>query len=340
MNRRALLSATVLFTLAAAALSLGVADASAKSLTWKSKGKLPSIGGSADSVSCPSPQLCVVVAGNNVFSTTAPNGSATAWKRVKVNPEQDSLGFIIMTEVECPAVDLCVVTDNRSNAFTTTTPNGDAIAWSKRHLPTNVYTGTTALACASTVLCAALDYGGLAMGTTAPGGTWNATVINKSLASLYEIGCTSFLCAAVEADKRVWISTAPAAVAATWSPVKLTKRRNRLNTVTCAGERFCVAAGDGGTIRVAKNAKARKGAWKAVTVSQAKDGVFHAYCKSPRLCFLSTGPKLLVSKKAAKSSSWKTAISRKSANFSDISCATPSFCVAIEIGGKVWLGKR
>lgn len=171
------------------------------------------------SVSCASPALCAAVDGEgNVAVSTEPAAGASAWHRRLVDP---SLGLVA---VSCFAPASCVALDSAGNAFAS--PNAAAAAspgaapgsgatWSSTAF--DVFGAPTAISCAATGLCVAVDSTGYAFASdnpTAAPPAWAASGIDiQPVTALRGVSCVAEgrgLCAAVDARGRVLTATIPA----------------------------------------------------------------------------------------------------------------------------------
>lgn len=341
-GRRPVLLVALLLGVLAAALVGSSAASAAANFTWKAKGAVPQIGrlGSADAISCPSTTLCVIGGANGVAVTTSIQAKGKTWKYAQIGIDDPSLGQAYVFDLSCPAPDLCVAVDDQSNVYTATDPAGGIGAWVPGPLPSEMYVGIRALSCASPTLCGALDVAGNALTTVNPQSSWTATkIVPKVNVALYELSCVEGLCAAVESDANVYVTTNPADQPATWTPVSLGGGK-RLSTVACGSPRLCLAAEFFGGVYVSTNPTGGKGAWKKLSIKGVSD-VTHLSCESTSLCFALVNTTVYWSTTPAQASSWKpSTLPGAKAILSDVSCPTPRLCVATDIGGKVWVGTR
>ncbi|MEZ5098261.1 MAG: hypothetical protein R3C15_00280 [Thermoleophilia bacterium] len=341
-GRRPVLLAGLLLGLLAAALIGTSAASAAANFTWKAKGAVPQMGriGSADAVACPSASLCVIGGANGVAVTTSIQANGKAWKYAKI-AVTDSLGQAYITDVSCPVPGLCVAVDDHSNVYTSTSPAGGVGAWVQGQLPSGTYVGIRALSCATATLCGAIDVAGNGLTTVNPQSSWTATQIVPDLnSSLYEMSCVVSFCAAVQSDDRVYFTTAPEAQPATWQSVALGGRKS-LATVACSSPRLCIAAEFfNSALLVSTNPTGSKAAWKKVAV-KGMGAVAHLHCEPGNLCFALANTTVYWSTNPTKASSWKaSSLPGSRVILSDLSCATPRRCVAIDVDGKVWVGTR
>jgi len=213
------------------------------------------------SVSCPTTALCVAVDGaGNVVTSQDPAAGGSSWTVAKVDTSTtqnntDNAGAVLVRGVSCPSTALCVAVDAAGNALVSTDPAAGATAWTTTHIDTNASIGCTGagltcqpplvgVACPSTALCAAVDFSGNLLTTTAPTGTapWSsASTAGGRLSSLYGISCPVIgFCATVDGD---------AGRAITLNPAVPTAQRSRslpfsLYGIWCQSRSLCLASAE------------------------------------------------------------------------------------------------
>ena len=344
VRSRAVAPPLVCLVVLGALLLVSVESASGAGWTWKSKGKIPNVSGSADAVSCPTTTLCVAAGSDRIYWTATPTGLGRAWKSVRFASTGSSIGGgYITTDVDCPTATLCVAGDIESNVLTSTAPTSGPAGWVRSRLPSDTYVGVQALSCASTTLCGILDVSGYALTSVTPGGfgnTWARTPIAASIAALYDISCKPAVCVATDASSGLAVTNAPSGRPAPWARVTLQAGGRRLNTVTCGSARLCLAAGDGARMFVSTAPAATRSAWRAIKVAGAASGIDHLYCKSASLCFALSGTTVFVSTTPGRAASWKKTVTTRGTILSAMSCPTARQCVLVDVRGKVWVGKR
>ena len=98
---------------------LGIAAvpaSAATSLSWTTASIAS--GESLDQISCPSAGLCVAVGGaGDVFTSTAPSASSSAWTRTFIDNASGSADSL--NSITCPSTTLCVAVDDSGFIFTT-----------------------------------------------------------------------------------------------------------------------------------------------------------------------------------------------------------------------------
>jgi hypothetical protein len=198
---------------------LSTHPAVAESASWSAPFAAGGIAG-LTSVSCISATLCAAVDGEgHVAVSTEPAAGASAWHKRLIDP---GLGLVA---VSCFAPASCVAIDSAGNAFASSnvaaavaggTP-GSGATWSSTAF--DVFGAPTAISCAATGLCVAIDSTGYAFASddaTAAPPTWATSGIDiQPATALRGVSCVTEgpgLCAAVDARGRVLTAAIPVPV--------------------------------------------------------------------------------------------------------------------------------
>jgi hypothetical protein len=198
-----------------------------------------------ESVSCPSPTLCLVADINgNVLVSTSPTGPPSAWKVYDVDAAAASPE---VTALSCPSVHFCLAGDYGGHILTTTDPTGGASAW-KMAAPAGSTSGISSVSCPSTSFCVAAS-GQLFVSSDPAGGgpAWKQVsgVLNGDADT---VACaSSTVCVASDVALDLVISSDPTGGAGAWtsSYEPPDSPRNSLGiSLSCAGVTLCVATGD------------------------------------------------------------------------------------------------
>jgi putative hemolysin len=198
-----------------------------------------------ESVSCPSPALCLVADINgNVLVSTNPTGPASAWKVGDVDARSASPE---VTSLSCPSVHFCAAGDFSGHVLTTTDPTGGPGAW-KTATPAGSNSSISSVSCPSSSFCVAAS-GQLFVSTDPAGGghAWKQVsgVLNGDADT---VACGSpTVCVASDVALDLATSSKPAGGAGAWtsSYEPPDSPRNSLGiAITCAGVKLCVATGD------------------------------------------------------------------------------------------------
>ncbi len=171
------------------------------------------------SVSCPATTLCAAVDGaGDVVTSQNPTGGAGAWAVSKIDSSAtanntDNAGSVLLRDVSCPSVALCVAVDAAGNVISSINPAGGSAAWMVNHADTQRSYGCSGgglacqpplvgISCPSAALCAAVDFSGNVLTThtpTAPGAWTSVSVHGGRLGSLWGISCPALgFCATVD----------------------------------------------------------------------------------------------------------------------------------------------
>jgi hypothetical protein len=111
---------------------------------------------SLDGLACPTTSLCVAAdSAGNIEVSTKPTGSASAWKRVKVDIAGDANPANVLTGISCSSATHCVAVDAAGNAVSTSAPTGAASGWKVVHA--DPFSGLNAVSCPTSSLCVAVD---------------------------------------------------------------------------------------------------------------------------------------------------------------------------------------
>jgi hypothetical protein len=182
-------------------------------------------------------------------------------------------------------------------------------------------------------------------------------------AVLTDVSCPSAsLCVAVGALDTIATSTSPTGGTASWSVVyplyaepqpKCLERgesatfcetpRGALDTISCAGEGLCVAAGYEGTVFTSTDPSAGSGAWSVNDV-RAVHGSPHltsVSCPSTSLCVAVSGGNGVATGNVLTSTDptsgqWQPVQLGGAPDLQSVSCATTSLCVAVAKGGGIY----
>jgi hypothetical protein len=226
-------------------------------------------------VSCPTVSFCVAVDDDgDVLTSTNPTGGAGAWSTTPVDPSaghEDPSS--LPSTVSCPAVSLCVATDDAGSLLTSTNPSGGAGAWTVSRLGGPALSGVS---CPSASLCVAVA-GGDVFTTTDPGGgagTWTSAVVYDPgpdyLAGLIGISCPSVsLCVAIDNVGHVLTSTNPTGGAGAWSEANVEAGDAGfygMAAVSCPSAALCVAVDDVGNVLTSTDPAAGANSWSRALV--------------------------------------------------------------------------
>lgn len=283
---------------------------------------------SLDGASCPTADLCVLVASDSeiITSTEATHGDGAAWTITPVEVGSSSL-----RGVSCASVDLCVWVDAAGNVVTSTEPSGGAAAWSEAHIDQH---GLNAVSCPTDSFCVAVDDAGDVLTSTDPtggAGAWRIAHVDGVI-PLNEVACASVrLCVAIDREGGVVSSKDPTGGASAWSVAQVGD--SSLDGVSCPSEALCVLA-DGGDVITATEPAGGASKWTARDVDAGSLGSIS--CPWVSLC-VATGesPEAFLSwGDPVGASSWADTRFPDLNGLGEISCATGGLCVATSFGGE------
>jgi hypothetical protein len=223
-------------------------DVLTKHLHWKKvtlePASQPSVQGEValDAISCASAHFCAVVDDiGNVFTTTHPTGSKSAWTG-------ESVDSIELNEISCASSHLCAAVDYYGRTLVSGTPVA-ANTWHISGVPSGANgSGLPGVSCVGTALCVtALDAGVLEVATHPASATPSFQAVKLHGADWEGVSCPSVhRCVAVGSftgTARLAVSTHPtSAKASAWKVFKVGKDTGYDN-VSCASSSFCMVTG-------------------------------------------------------------------------------------------------
>jgi hypothetical protein len=181
-----------------------------------------SIAAALTSVSCASTALCVAVDGkSDALVSSEPTGGSSAWHARSIDPGSGGLAA-----VSCFLADSCVALDTAGDALASPDAAanigagaGSGATWSATAF--DALAEPTAVSCAASGLCVAVDGGGHGFASddpTAPPPAWPETGIRGATA-LSGVSCVAEgVCAAVDASGQAFTAVVPAPVATSAPP--------------------------------------------------------------------------------------------------------------------------
>jgi hypothetical protein len=271
------------------------------------------------------------------------------------------LPAILLALVSLPAIVLAATTPTTTTTTTpttttpttttttptTTTPKPAVVMrWNKAvRIEPAANGGVSAVSCASTALCVAVDQTGHVITTTKPkggNGSWKPAVKVDGKNTLTGVSCpTTKLCVAIDQQGYVVTSIKPTGGAAAWSkPVKVDAAAATgggdvgLTGISCPSATLCVVV-DGatkGNVLVSTAPTGGAHAWTSKTIGTGP--LTSVSCPSVTMC-VAAGDQHYVSldPAAAAASVWKgTGTQLGGGAFSAISCPTTAMCLGVGFG--------
>jgi hypothetical protein len=310
-----------------------------------------------DSVSCPSPGLCVAVdrAGRVLWSAN-PTGGASAWSAADVDGANE------LTSVSCPATTLCVAVDAAGNAVTSQNPTGGAAAWAVAKIDSSTTANNTdnagsvllrGVSCPSASLCVAVDAAGNVLASANPAGgssVWTITHADANRSHgcsggglacqppIVGVSCPSTgLCAAVDFSGNLLTSDTPTSPGA-WASVSAHGGAlGSLWGISCPTVGFCATVDGTGGQAITFN-PATPGLRQAHPLPA---GAYGIWCQSASLCQASAQPRGGLSSvlgsynPGALKPTWT---SSPVGAVNAIACPSPSVCIAGDDQGNITAG--
>ena len=251
-----------------------------------------------------------------------------AW-RVTTYPVSPT--YNTLNGISCPAVSLCVATDNAANILTATRPTEGRSAWAF----TKPSLGGGLVSCPTIAFCE-IAGANVSLSSTNPtggAGAWIASPMPEVPGNAYSgLSCASrSLCVAVGGNT-IATSTNPISATNTWTQITLPGAKD-LRGVSCPSKSLCVVTDfQLGKIFASTDPTGGASAWKRVLTKQV---AFQAIsCPSISLCVAVASVPLADSDAFVTSTnptggtrSWKT-VRLPSVLIWNISCASRALCVA------------
>jgi hypothetical protein len=319
---------------------------------------------SVSSLACPSPTLCVGVAGGKdlAISTDPTAIPATAlWQQDFLDQANTFVGLT------CPSLSFCGAIDDAGRIFTSIDPSSARSSWSPTTVPAlenGIAYGTSdvfassgyGITCASLRLCIAYDTvpspaghfsSAVLAATTRPLGGADAWSVSETLGlgspGLSALACPSAkLCVGVT-EGGIQTSTHPTVSVSNWktvlSPVEFP------STISCPAASLCVAGGYTGRIATSTTPTGDTKAWKVAHIDNAPPtdiqylgrhaSITDVVCPTTRLCVaLDDGGNVLTSTNPTGGArAWKRGHLRLTAGLFDLNCPSAAMCVAIATNG-------
>ncbi len=240
--------------------------------------------GAITGVSCASASLCAATAGGEVLVSTTPTGGASQWQPTPLEVHGSLSG------VSC-VESLCAAVSSAGEVAVSTHPAGGG--WRVRAIDPSP--PTTAITCASTTSCLAVDEAGQVLASANPAeatATWSATPASLTGAFTAASCAAGGLCAAVGAHGEALVSDQVLSPASGWEQ-SLAPSGIALTGVSCLPVGLCVAVDGAGRAlaAVAPGPSASAASAGQITSAAATlSGTVAANDSSPLTCVFEYGP--------------------------------------------------
>jgi hypothetical protein len=233
-----------------------------------------------EGLSCPTPRLCIGVAGHYVITSTHPNRGGAAWQQALVNQDAPA------DSIDCPSSALCLAAGVEGQVLISRDPTARH-AWRHAALESpRRAAGPASVSCASNTRCVVSEPGGDVFSTTnldAAVVTWHRAHVGLGLrgarpplsrfaSPALMVSCTAADVCAAAGGGSVWASPAPGgAERRRWTRVVTGAHAapitDRLISIACVSGQLCVATDSGGHA-LSATAVTRPGAWREQTIGR------------------------------------------------------------------------
>jgi hypothetical protein len=250
------------------------------------------------SVSCPSPNFCVVVSYDGfAFLSTDPAAGAAAWSSFLLPERQANMH---PTSVSCPSPSLCVAVTGGYKAAGRVLTSTDPLSgtWQVTELASSL--DLRGVSCGTPSLCVAVAREGRIFVSNEPTGgasAWHEVGTPGGPGDLEGVDCvSSLLCAAGNLTGNVLTSTEPAGPAASWHEANA-GGSVQITDVSCPTAERCVAVDNNGSVLSSADPTGGAGSWSFENLipfspTEEREGqpprnaLFGASCASTSLCAL------------------------------------------------------
>ena len=279
----------------------------ASSPGWSSPFPVPPVHGNAvvRAISCPTLTACYAADSAGAILWSTPPGG---WQKVAT----DAAGGLVA--ISCATISSCVAVDHSGNALVMAKG-----IWSSPAIVDTSSGAFTALSCPTKTFCIATDSRGAAYADTATG--WRHFTVDTGGGKLTSVSCTSAaFCVAADNGGGVYTYDG-----SSWTGVSAIDPGHGFTAVSCATQSFCVAvdrAGNAAVFSHRKWAVAPMGT-TALTVS----------CPAKGFCMATNGAGGALAYRGGRWSATSTVDGK--AVIGSLTCASTTFCVAIDQRGEV-----
>lgn len=221
-------------------------------------------------------------------------------------------------DIDCPTLSLCIAVDQSGNVVTTGTPEGAADGWTVANIASRSLVGVSCMTAATCVsvsngecvpglVCPAVEEPGLLFTSTSPRGgseAWMGIEV-PGAGYLTAIDCADGLCAALDVDRQILTSSDPAGGTGAWDVAAIPGTSLQLRDISCPSNDLCIAVGS------------------------EKHDTGGGFFVRENVVLTATNP-------TAGAGAWTKTYLGFNTYLSAVSCASRSFCVAVDESGEAW----
>ncbi|HET7443060.1 MAG TPA: hypothetical protein VFJ57_00220 [Solirubrobacterales bacterium] len=250
------------------------------------------------SVSCPSPELCVLVSYDGfVYVSPDPTAGAAAWSSFLLPERQANMH---PTSVSCPTESLCVAVTGGYRAAGRVLTSTDPLSGTWQVTPLGSPLDLRGVSCGTPAFCVAVAAEGQIFVSTEPTGgasAWRLVGTPGGGGDLEGLDCVaSLLCVAGNLTGNVLTSTDPGGASASWHEANAGSSV-QLTDVSCPTADRCVAVDSNGSVLTSADPTGGSGSWHFENLipfspTEEREGqpprnaLFGVSCASTSLCAL------------------------------------------------------
>jgi hypothetical protein len=293
-------------------------------------------GGAFSGISCSPSGFCAAVNGNgDVVTSPDPAGGPSTWTTTGIASDTG------LDSVSCPTAQFCAATDGFSgDILVSSDPGGGPGAWQSFTVPTGPDGGVlSAVDCASSSFCVAVDGGDVVTSTDPTGGqsAWVLTDVAPGN-TLNDVSCVgNSLCVAV--GSVLSTSTDPTGGTSAWR----TSTAVAGDAVSCPAKTLCVLTGDNGDVHVSTDPTGGPAAYSEVYIDS-----LHPLQPSQSVscvggvCVVvgASGDAITTLDPTGHASDWEAKTIDAVSGLVGVSCVSSDLCVAVDGSGDALVGSR
>jgi hypothetical protein len=283
------------------------------------------------SVSCAAPSLCVAVDdAGHAFATTDPAGGGDAWTVTTIDEG------VPLNSVSCPSTSLCVAGGDDGKLLVSTNPGAPQPHWS---VATTATRWVLAVSCRTITLCLAVaGFGDLLASSDPTGGpgAWRSTPIADALGPLWDVACASMSLCVTTNGAIVFVTQHPLGGMDAWTYSRLASTPPFW--LTCPAASLCIGVDTQGNLSASTKPAAGGATWHTIG-SVGQQGTTGISCPTADRCIIVNGTEAIRSDDpVTEVGGWVATHLGDDLALSDVSCASVTLCVAVDLGGHAVVG--